>query len=95
MISDSLKNKIVQYLLPYNPVKVAIFGSYARDEQTKDSDLDVLIDFNKPCSLLQFVKIKRELTELIGYNIDLVSGKAITHPKLKKYIEKDMKVIYS
>lgn len=42
-ISDQIKYKLIQALKPYNPQKIYIYGSYARGEATKDSDLDVLI----------------------------------------------------
>ncbi len=48
---DPLKNKIiVDYLQPFNPVKIGIFGSYAREENRTDSDLDILINLNTAIS---------------------------------------------
>ena len=49
---DPEKNKIiVDYLQPYNPVRIGIFGSYARNEYRLDSDLDILINLNTAISL--------------------------------------------
>lgn len=42
-ISDTIKHKLTQALKPYNPQKIYIYGSYARGEAKKNSDLDVLI----------------------------------------------------
>ena len=92
---DPEKNKIiVDYLQAYNPVKIGIFGSYARNEYRPDSDLDILINLNTAISLFQLVRIERELSELLGVKVDLVSEGAIKNQKLRKYIEADLKIIF-
>ena len=78
-----LKNKIKNALKKNHVVKAAIFGSYARGEQTQKSDLDILIKFNG--SLLDLVRIERELKETLGKKIDLLTYDSI-HPLLKKRI---------
>ncbi len=89
------KNKvIVDYLLAYDPVKMGIFGSYARNESRPDSDLDILINLNTSISLFQLVRIERELSELLGVKVDLVSDGAIKNQKLRNYIEADLKIIF-
>jgi hypothetical protein len=92
---DPEKNKIiVDYLQAYDPVKIGIFGSYARNESRPDSDLDILINLNKAISLFQLVRIERELSELLGVKVDLVSEGAIKNQKLRNYIEADLKIIF-
>lgn len=50
-----------------------LFGSYVRHEQSKDSDLDVLVTFDNPhLSLIQFIQLELELSELLGVKVDLV-----------------------
>ncbi len=49
-----------------------VFGSYVRDEQKKDSDLDVLVTFRKSPSLLTFIAIENYLSDLLGIKVDLV-----------------------
>ena len=62
------------------PVKsLGIFGSYVRNEQTKDSDLDVLVEFdedNYP-SLFQFLDLEEYLSDITGVKIDLVPKHAL------------------
>jgi uncharacterized protein len=84
---------IIQYLMPYQPEMIGIFGSYSRNEQTAESDLDILISLKSPVTLLDLAKIKRQLSEKLNIKVDLVSQTAV-HPKLKAYIEQDLKVIY-
>jgi predicted nucleotidyltransferase len=92
---DPVKNKIiVDYLHQFNPVKIGIFGSYAREENRPDSDLDILINLNTAISLFQLVRIERELSELLGVKVDLVSDGAIKNQKLRNYIEADLKIIF-
>jgi predicted nucleotidyltransferase len=56
----------------YNVKSLGIFGSYVRGEQTKKSDLDVLVEFSETPSLLDFVGMKNELAQLMGVKVDLV-----------------------
>ena len=92
-MDKKLKNRIINYLLIYDPIMIGIFGSYARNEQTKDSDIDILVSFNKRLTLIDLSKIKNELSEKLEINVDLVTQKAI-HPQIKTYIEKDLHIIY-
>jgi predicted nucleotidyltransferase len=92
---DPAKYKtIIDCLIPYDPIKIGIFGSYARGENRPDSDLDILINLNTVISLFQLVHIERELSELLGVKVDLVSDGAIKNQKLRKYIEADLQIIY-
>ncbi len=58
------------------PVKKAwLFGSFSRGEETADSDVDILVEFDrsgKPVTLLTYARILRELQERIGRDVDLV-----------------------
>lgn len=92
---DPEKNKIIiDYLQQYDPAKIGIFGSYAREEHRPDSDLDILINLKTTISLFQLVRIERELSELLGVKVDLVSDGAIKNQKLRNYIEADLKIIF-
>ena len=54
-----------------------LFGSYVRNEQTQDSDLDVLIEFLEPPGMFKFVRFERELSDLLGVKVDLVTQAAL------------------
>lgn len=54
-----------------------LFGSYAQNEQTQDSDLDVLIEFAETPGMFKFVRLERELSELLDINVDLVTQSAL------------------
>jgi uncharacterized protein len=70
------------------PLKtIALFGSYARNEQTEDSDIDVLVEFSEPVGF-EFLDLIEELEKLLKHKIDLVSKKGIKEHYLP-YIEDD------
>jgi predicted nucleotidyltransferase len=56
---------------------IGVFGSYVRGEQKKNSDVDILVEFEKPVSLIEFMSLENYLTEIIGIKVDLVSKKAL------------------
>ena len=63
----------------------AIFGSYVRGEQHKNSDIDLLVDFPDGLSLFDVAEIKYKLEDALGKKVDLVSYDRIK-PRLKSYI---------
>ena len=95
MLTKQQHDIIIQYFLPYQPLSISLFGSYARNEQTIKSDLDILLSLKEPPSLLQLVRMERELSELLETKVELVTEQSIQHPKLKAYIQKDIKKLYT
>jgi len=94
MNRQEINNAIINYLYNYNPERIGIFGSFARQEETPESDIDILVKFHNTISLLELVKIERELSEILGKKVDLVTEPALKNTKLKKYIFNDLKIIY-
>lgn len=89
-----LRDKLLACLLPYQPQRVGVFGSFARDEQTKGSDIDVLIRFKNRISLLKLVQIEQEISDKLGVKIDLVTENSLKNKKLIESIQKDIIIIY-
>lgn len=71
IISDNL-----DCLSQYSVKKLAFFGSIVRNEQTENSDIDVLVEFNK-ASYKNFIGLTRELEALFDCHVDLVTFKAL------------------
>jgi len=94
MEADHLNQKIINYLLRFNPSRIGIFGSYARGEAKDLNDIDLLVDFKKRFGLLQLVRIERELSNILGIKVDLVTEKSLKNQKLKAYILNDFQIIY-
>jgi hypothetical protein len=66
---------------------LALFGSYSRGEETKFSDIDIMVEFNGPIGL-EIVDLMEELERILGTKVDLVSKRAIK-PHYRPYIEED------
>ncbi|MCL5011551.1 MAG: nucleotidyltransferase family protein [Candidatus Marsarchaeota archaeon] len=82
-----IKKIIAQVLRKYNVRKASLFGSYARGNQRKNSDIDLLIEPPKNIGF-EFVGIAFDLEKALKKKVDLMTYKGIS-PHLEKYIIKD------
>lgn len=86
---EEISKRIVPILKKNSVVKAGIFGSYARGEEKKMSDLDLLIKINnQKFSLLDLVRLERELKKKLGKKVDLITYRSIS-PYLKDRILKE------
>ena len=72
---------------------IGVFGSMARGESKKKSDIDLLVRFSKRKSLLAVVRLERELSEALGRKVDLLTEAAIS-PYLRERILKETRMVY-
>jgi uncharacterized protein len=72
---------------------VGVFGSVARGEATEQSDIDLLVRFSKRKSLLDLVRLERELAVALGRKVDLLTESAIS-PYLRDRVRRELRVIY-
>lgn len=93
MTTSDQNTKIISYLRQYQPEWVGVFGSWARGENRPDSDLDILIKLAEPVSLLTFVRMQRELSEMLDLTVDLVSEGGLKNERMRQYVFKDLKLI--
>lgn len=82
--------KILKEELPYlketfQITRIGIFGSWVRGEQTEESDIDVLVELEKPVGFFAFIKLEDHLSKLLGVRVDLVTPDALK-PLIKPYI---------
>jgi predicted nucleotidyltransferase len=68
--------------------RIGVFGSAARDRLARDSDVDVVVELERP-DLLLLVGIKQELEELLGRPVDVVRYRRDMNPFLKRHIEQE------
>lgn len=80
-IKSELRNK-------YKLEKIALFGSYARGEQTEKSDVDVLVEVD-PSIGLEFVSLAQTIEKAVGLPTDVVSSRAISQ-RYRKFIDPDL-----
>lgn len=64
---------------------ISIFGSVVRNEGRPDSDVDILVEFDKPIGLFHFARVQRQLEEWIGRPVDLVTPDAL-RPEMRDRI---------
>jgi hypothetical protein len=90
-ILASLKNLKKVVAKEYSVKTIGVFGSVARDEQTGQSDIDLLVEFSKPVGFVTFMRLENFLSEQLGNKVDLV-----TSDSLKPVIRLDVlsEVIY-
>ena len=74
----------------YHVEEIALFGSYARGEQSETSDLDILVTLSAPLGW-EFVDLHDYLTELLETKVELLTRGAVDRkPLLRHFIEKDL-----
>lgn len=84
-ILEKLRKEIPVLKDRYKIKNLGLFGSYVRGEQKKGSDVDILIEFEVTPTLLEFIVLEDELSEIIGLKVDLVMKDALK-PRIGKYI---------
>ncbi|MCX9082591.1 MAG: nucleotidyltransferase family protein [Candidatus Methanoperedens sp.] len=91
-IMIKLKKNLPFFEEKYRVKTLGVFGSYIRGEQKKKSDVDILVEFEKPIGLLDFVGMELELSEILGKKVDLVPKNALK-PRIGKHILEEVKYI--
>ena len=61
----------------YGLKEIGVFGSYVRGAQKADSDLDILIEFEKPVGFVKFLRLEKRLSDLLGVRVEMVTKKAL------------------
>jgi len=91
---EKIKLKALPILKKYNIVRAGIFGSYAKGDNKKNSDIDILVEIkDKKMSLIGFIHIKHELEDALRKKVDLIEYKMI-RPEIKDNIlEGEVKII--
>ena len=94
MVPEGIRERAIEYLTRNGAKRIALFGSYMNGEAGPESDLDILAEFSDRKSLLQLVRLERELSELVGIKVDLLTEASIS-PRLIDGIKGQMEVIFS
>jgi uncharacterized protein len=69
----------------FGVARLSLFGSFARDEGREDSDIDLLVEFDRPIGLFEFARLQRELGARLGRQVELVTHAALK-PQLRDRI---------
>ena len=90
-----MTQQIAEYFKTQPVLKAWLFGSFARGEEREDSDVDILVKFDRtlPIGLFAYVRMNRELEERLGRKVDLVEEGTL-RPAAQITANRDLKVIY-
>ncbi|OYT53957.1 MAG: nucleotidyltransferase [Candidatus Altiarchaeales archaeon ex4484_2] len=91
-IEETLKKYKPSLRERFKVKKMGVFGSCIRGEQKEGSDIDVLVEFEEPIGLLEFVSLERNLSEIIGERVDLVMKTALK-PRIGRHILQEVHYI--
>ena len=75
---------IVDLARKHGAAKASLFGSFARGDARPGSDLDLLVEMEPGRSLLDLVRLERELEEALGLKVDVVTPKSLHLPILER-----------
>ena len=88
IILNCLKNHLQEFKEKYNVEKIGLFGSYARDEATEESDIDIFVKM--PPKIFDMIAIKNLIENELGKEIDLIREHKHIKPLLLKKINRDI-----
>jgi hypothetical protein len=90
-----IKEKLAEICQRNDIVFMAVFGSFARGEQKKTSDIDIAIEFskNKEKSLLDLVHVENELSRVLRRKVDLGVFSSLS-PYIAENVQKEMHIVY-
>ncbi|MDE7346352.1 MAG: nucleotidyltransferase domain-containing protein [Muribaculaceae bacterium] len=78
--TKELITKIQEYLSSQPVIRAWLFGSYSRGEENADSDIDILVDYDRSAgniSLFKMGGMLMDLSELLGRKVDLVDNEGL------------------
>lgn len=90
---EQLKDAITPILKRAGVLRSSLFGSMARGEANRDSDVDLLVDLPYGKTLFDLIDLKMNLENALGRSVDLSTYKSVK-PRLKEYIDRDLVLLY-
>jgi uncharacterized protein len=92
-LASAEKEKIVEICERNDIEFCALFGSFARGEANAKSDIDLLIRFAKPQSLLGHIGVTHQFEDILGKEVDLITENELS-PLIRENVLRDLTVIY-
>jgi uncharacterized protein len=94
---EQIREVVTRHLKPYGVTRLAIFGSFAREDAQAGSDLDILITFTEPAvrefGMIEWAHLHNSIADELGIQVDLVTRNVIRPNKLKVF-EEDLIMLY-
>ncbi|MEF9426163.1 MAG: nucleotidyltransferase family protein [Candidatus Mariimomonas ferrooxydans] len=93
---EEIKQKIQQHRVDlkkqYGVREIGLFGSYVKSEQVENSDVDILVELEKPIGFFKFLELEEYLEKLLGLKVDLITKKALK-PTIGRYILNELVIV--
>lgn len=91
-IREMLQKHKDEFREQYGLKEIGIFGSYVRGDQNEKSDLDILVELEKPMGFVRFLKFENALSQLLGIRVEMVTKKALK-PHIGKRILQEVRYV--
>ena len=91
-IKELLRKNKPKFREQYGLKDIGIFGSYVRGEQVAESDLDILVELEKPIGFVKFMRLENALSQLLGVRVEIVTKKALK-PHIGKRILEEVRYV--
>lgn len=91
-IKEVLQKHKEEFRKQYGLKEIGVFGSYIKGEQNEKSDLDILIELEKPIGFVRFMRLESTLSQLLGVRVEMVTRKALK-PYIGKRILQEVKYV--
>lgn len=88
-VLDLLRAHKVSLAQRFGVTELALFGSFARDQATDDSDVDILVRFDKPATSAAFFGTQFYLEDLLGRPVDLATNRDL-RVEIRPYVEREI-----
>ncbi len=91
---DNYMQKMIPYFQSSGVQKAALFGSVARGEATKDSDIDLVVSFGRKYDLLDIIGLKQDLEEAFHVSFDVITYESLRDNAFAYSVLQDERIIY-
>jgi predicted nucleotidyltransferase len=88
-IKDIIRRHRTELKSQFHVERIGVFGSFARGTQHKQSDVDFLVTFDRPVSLLDHAGLNLYLQEIVGREVDVISRDSL-RPELREFVHREL-----
>jgi predicted nucleotidyltransferase len=85
-VIDILRRELPYFVSEYGVKRIGLFGSYAKGTQAEDSDVDIVVEFERPIGL-KFVEFGEYLEKLFGRKTDVLTPAGINGIRIQRVAE--------
>lgn len=93
-LKSNFKQRIIQVLKDSKVKRASFFGSILRQDFSENSDIDIIVEYSTKQSLIDHIRLKNNLQDLLQRNVDLITYKSL-HPRMKDKIFNNMEEIFN